>query len=217
MLKRNGEPREQIGHGKLNRGELNRGERDAYNEAFEAIQDEVAALERIKQNVKDLAADPVIFTIPGGPESGPVIHIQNVPIDCWQICSSLLKYGPSQIFLCERSLQGIKEFAVIEKFRSDSPYAQANGDAEVLLTANDPVLLVEEYAANAQQTLRSMASNLVGRAHQIVWQRYASTSPARVIQAISERCAEAASLEEKQREREVLSRNPSTSRTVRSV
>ena len=85
---------------------------------------------------------------------------------------------------------------MIERFRSDSAYARANGDVEVLLADTDPVLLVEEYAASAEHTLRGMASNLVAKAHKIVWARYASTSPARVVQAISEKCARAVSLEE---------------------
>lgn len=190
MLKRNGEPCERPGV--LN---LNRGETEAFNEAYEAIQDEIHGLERLKQNVKDMAADPTIFTIPDGPEAGSVIHIPNVPVDRWQVCSSLLKLRESQIFLCERSLQGVKEFAVIERFKTDSPYAQANGNAEVLMAGGDPVLLVEQYAAGAQRTLRTMASNLAAKAHKIVWQRYASTSPSRVILAIADRCVAAASLD----------------------
>ena len=103
-----------------------------------------------------------IFAVPGGhPEAGSFVQIQNVPIDRWQICSTLLKLRHSQIFLCERSVQGAKEFAVIERFRSDSAYAQAKGDTEVLSAGADPVLLVEEYAASAEHTLRGMASNRV--------------------------------------------------------
>src|SRR5687767_14082455 len=189
MLKRNGEPRE-----RPQPRELNRGEREAFNEAYEAIQDELHALERLKRNLKDMAADAMIFTIPGGPDAGSVIEIPNVPVDRWQICSPLLKLRDNQIFLCERSLQGMKEFAVIERFKSDSPYAQTNGTAEVLMAGDDPVLLVEQYAAGAQRTLRTMASDLAAKAHKIVWQRYASTSPGRVILAIADRCVAAASL-----------------------
>ena len=117
MLKRNGESRENEAFGTLNRGE-----KDAYNEAFEEIRQELEALERIKSAVKAMSEDPASLTMPGGgPEAGSFVHIQNVPIDRWQICSTLLKLRHSQIFLCERSVQGAKEFAVIERFRSDSP------------------------------------------------------------------------------------------------
>ena len=187
MLKRNGEP-----SGNGTHDTLNRGEQDAYNEAFDEIRQELEALERIKNAVQVLTKDPSAFAVPGGgPEVGSVIQIQNIPTDRWQVCSALLKLRNSQIFLCERSLQSAIEFAVIERFRKDSPYAKANGEAEVLLVGSDPVLLVEEYAASAEHTLRGMASNLVARAHRIVWARYASTSPARVVQAISEECMRA--------------------------
>jgi len=202
MLKRNGEP-----NANGTRDTLNRGEQDAYNEAFEEIRQELEALERIKSAVQALTKDPSVFAVPGAdPEVGSVIQIQNIPIDRWQVCSTLLKLRNSQIFLCERCLHGAKEFAVIERFRIDSPYARANGDAQVLRAGDDPVLLVEEYAASAEHTLRGMASNLVARAHKIVWARYASTSPARVVQAISEKCAQAVSLEETETNGEVARR-----------
>ena len=98
---------------------------------------------------------------------------------------------------------------MIERFRTDSPYARANGDAEVLRAGDDPVLLVEEYAASAEHTLRGMASNLVARAHKIVWARYAITSPARVVQAISEKCTQAVSLEENEKKGHNIPRNRS--------
>ena len=205
MLKRNGEP-----SGNGTHDSLNRGEQDAYNEAFDEIREELEALERIKSAVQALTKDPSVFAVPGGgPEVGSVIQIQNIPTDRWQICSALLKLRNSQIFLCERSLQGAKEFAVIERFRKDSPYAKANGDTEVLRAGDDPVLLVEEYAASAEHALRGTASNLVARAHRIVWARYASTSPARVVKAISEKCAQAVSLEENEKNGQNISRHRS--------
>jgi hypothetical protein len=159
----------------------------------------------LKQNLKDMATDPMIFTIPGGPDAGSVIQIPNVPLDRWQVCPPLLKLRDNQIFLCERSLQGMKEFAVIERFKSDSPYAQANGDAEVLMAGDDPVLLVEQYAAGAQRTLRTMASDLAAKAHKIVWQRYVSTSPGRVILAIADRCVAAGSLKNSENHKQMVS------------
>ena len=205
MLKRNGESRENGAFGVLNRGE-----KDAYNEAFEEIRQELEALEHIKSAVKAMSDDPVILTMPGdAPEAGSFVHIEKVPIDRWQICSTLLKLRHSQIFLCERSVQGTKEYAVIERFRSDSAYAKANAEAEVLSAGTDPVLLVEEYAVSAEHTLRGMASNLVAKAHKIVWARYASTSPARVVKAISEKCAQAVSLKEPETNGKIVSQNRS--------
>lgn len=222
MLKRNGErtvvvppPAQQ---------KLTRGEQDAYNEAIEAIEGELEALQHVKESVKGMFEDPVIFTIPRGPDANGVIEIPNTPTDRWQICSSLLKFRNSQVLLCDRKLKGAKEFAVIERFNPESPYAQAVGEAEVLLAGDDPVVLVQEYAARAEHSLQFMASNLVSKAHHIVWARYASTSPARVVSLISARCAEAASLSKVAEERAEHSRhvqppreNASRDRIARSV
>lgn len=193
MLKRNGKPTNIVLPGSQRR--LTRGETDAYDEAFEAIKDEFDALKRVKAGVKDMAEDPVVFTIPQDGVAGEIIEMPNTPTDCWEIQSTLLKLRNSQIFLCGRSIRGQKEFAVIERFRTDSSYAQSYGDADVLLAGDDPVVLVQDYAAKAHQTLRFIASNLVAKAHKIVWERFANSSPSRVIQAISEQCAEAASLD----------------------
>jgi hypothetical protein len=84
----------------------------AYNEAFEEIRQELEALERIKIAVKTVIENPI-------PADGSQGEVQNEPIDRWQISSTLLKLSNSQIFLCERSVPGAKEFAVIEKFRSE--------------------------------------------------------------------------------------------------
>jgi hypothetical protein len=186
MLKRNGKSRETVAAETLNRGE-----KDAYNEAFEEIRQELEALERIKMAVKTMIKNPIPAS---GSDQDSFVEVQTAPIDRWKISSTLLKLRNSQIFLCERSVEGAKEFAVIERFRSDSAYAQANGEIEVLLSGSNSVLLLEDYAASAEHTLRAMASNLVAKAHKIVWARFASTSPARVVQAISEKCAQAASL-----------------------
>jgi len=206
MLKRNGECSQHVASA-VKEKQLTRGEMDAYKEAVEAIEGELEALQRVKECVKGLVEDPVIFTIPGGPDSDGTIEIRNMPADRWRICSTLLKFRNSQVFLCDKPIQGGKEFAVIERFPSDSPYAQANGDAEVLFVGNEPVLLVQEYAARAEHTLQFMATNLVAKAHRVVWSRYASTSPARVISVISEQCAQAASLDRREDGKQVIPKN----------
>jgi hypothetical protein len=62
MLKRNGEPVQYSVPGFS--GKLNRGEFDAYNEAFDQIKAEFAALQRVRSLLDDLNKDPVVFTIP---------------------------------------------------------------------------------------------------------------------------------------------------------
>jgi len=189
MLKRNGEPLQQSAARNLNRGET-----DAYNEAFESIKAELDGLGRVRDDVREMMNDPVIFTIPGGPAAGAIIETRNVPVDRWEICSGLLTLRNSRVFLCKRAVAGVTEFAVIQTYPTNSPYAQANGDTELLMAGPDAVALVENYAVAAQHTLQLIAGNLIAKAHKIVWARFANTSPVRVINAISEECAQAASV-----------------------
>src|SRR5437899_12896960 len=56
-------------------------------------------------------------------------EIQTPQIGQWQVRSRLLNLGQSEVLLCQRE----NEFAVIERFQADSPYAKANGNAEVLM------------------------------------------------------------------------------------
>jgi hypothetical protein len=191
MLKRNGELCKYTVPGFV--GKLTRAEFDAYNEAFDVIKDEFAALERIKNDLKEITANPGISTIPSVQNSKLLVAAKEGEGNngYWDVRSRLLLLRHSEVFLCERSTNEGKEFAVIEHYRPDSEYARANGNAAVLLTGNDPALVVQDYAESAQHTLRFMASNMVGMAQTVVWERYASQSPSRVIRAISERCASA--------------------------
>jgi hypothetical protein len=175
---------------------LTRGEIDSFNEAYGVIQEELASLQRIKECVRDLARNAGAFAVPQGATMDGIIEIPNEPVDRWQIRSALLKLNNSEILLCDRTVGGQREFSVIQRFHAASPYAQANGNAEVLLAGRDPVFLVQAYAEGAQHTLSAMANNLVAKAHRTVWERFANTSPVRVIRAISEKCARAASLDE---------------------
>jgi hypothetical protein len=157
--------------------------------------------------VRDLAKNAAAFTIPPGATADGIIEIPNVPVDRWQIRSALLKLNNSEILLCDRTVGGQREFAVIQRFHAASPYAQANGNAEVLLAGRDPVFLVQAYAEGAQYTLGAMANNLLAKAHKTVWERFASTSPVRVIRAISEKCAQAASLNQDAEQTQAVSQS----------
>ncbi|HVX91067.1 MAG TPA: hypothetical protein VHC20_05590 [Candidatus Paceibacterota bacterium] len=191
MLKRNGEPYEHAGAQALNRGET-----DAYNEAFENIRAELEGLKRARDHVREVTNNPVAFTTSGEPAAGAVITTRNVPPDQWEICSTLLNLRNSRVFLCKRAIAGRTEFAIIQTYPSNSPYAQANGDTELLMAGGDAVALVQDCALAAQHTLHLIAGNLIAKAHKIVWARFANTSPVRVVNAISVACAQAASLHE---------------------
>jgi hypothetical protein len=110
----------------------------------------------------------------------------------WQVRSTLLNLGPSNILLCQKQ----NDFAVIERFRDNLPYAKANGIAEILLERNDPRELAAAFNENAKHTLEFMASNEVATAQRIIWGQFPDQRPERLVAAISERCRLAVSDEE---------------------
>ena len=105
----------------------------------------------------------------------------------WDAQAHLFKFLRSDIYL---GRQGT-EWAVIQRFQGTSPYAQANGQTEILLKGNDPRELVTEYMGQVEHTLRFMARNAVAQAQRVVWEQFPEDDPAKVVRAISQQCATA--------------------------
>lgn len=87
---------------------------------------------------------------------------------------SLLNLGQSEILLYQRAGD---EFAVIERFREESHSAETNGNAEILLQGNNASQLSEDFKANAQHTLKFMASNLVAKGQKVILGTISRSSP----------------------------------------
>lgn len=174
---------------------LTRSEFDSYNEAFETIKDELTAIKQIKSGLSELSVNPGVFTIPDSQFANQTLETKDTEREDlnlkWSIRSRLLQLTCSDVFLCERVIPAGRQFAVIEKYGDESPYAKAHGKTNVLLVTNDAHQAVQDYADRADHTLHFMVSNIVATAQKIVWQRVASQNPSRIIQAISERCSKA--------------------------
>src|SRR6185437_11851993 len=155
---------------------------DGYRAAFGAIAAEFDSLTGLKKQLDK----------PSQVRASSEKEICTSEIGVWQVRSTLLNLGQSDILLCQRK----NEFAVIERFRDDSLFAKANRNAQILLDGNDPVKLANEFKENAQLTLEFMASNLTAKAQKIIWQQYAGDRSERLVEAISERCRLAVSNEE---------------------
>ena len=152
-----------------------------YRAAFGGIASELESLTGLK---KQLAKD-------GFTPSEKEIHTPE--IGRWLVRTRLLNLGQSEILLCQRADY---DFAIVERFRSDSRYAKANGRVEILSQGERNRPLTEEFKANAQLTLEFMASNLVAKAQKVVWEQYPDDRPGQIVAAISERCRQAAANEE---------------------
>jgi hypothetical protein len=147
---------------------------NAYRAAFGAIANEYVSLTGLKEQLDK----------PNHVHSSSEKEVCTSEIGVWQVRSTLLNLGQSDILLCQRK----NEFAVIERFRDESLFAKANGNAEILLDGNDPVKLSNQFKENAQLTLEFMASNMVAKAQKIVWQQNLEEREERLVEAISRRC-----------------------------
>ncbi len=151
-----------------------------YRVAFSAIADEFESLTGLKKQLEKPAAP------------SPEKEICTSQLGVWQVRSTLLNLGQSDILLCQQQ----NEFAVIERFRDESPYAKANGNAEITLEGNDARQLAAAFNANTKHTLEFMASNQVATAQKVIWEQFPDHRPGHLVAAISERCRLAVTNEE---------------------
>jgi len=196
MLTRNGQPAEHTVPGFA--GLLTRSELDAYDAAFRTIRRDFAELEKLQDGVDHLEKIPW--------EHRAVLrHFTSFLSGNgtrWDAYGVLLKSSASEVLLC-RKTDGT-EWAAIQRLPENAPYAKAHGATDVLLTGNDARTVTNEYAAQAQHTLRFMASDLVAKAQKIVWDQYPHANPDLVMRALSERCAHAVKNTEAVREAQSL-------------
>jgi len=153
-----------------------------YRAAFSVIAPEFESLGVLRKQLEK----------PSSVVASPEKEICTSKLGVWQVRSTLLNLGPSNILLCQKQ----NDFAAIERFRDNVPYAKANGIAEILLERNDPLELAAAFNANARHTLEFMASNEVATAQRVIWTQFQEHRPARLVAAISERCRLAVSDEE---------------------
>ncbi|MGA9450099.1 MAG: hypothetical protein WBW41_02015 [Verrucomicrobiia bacterium] len=176
-----GEPREYAVPGDIIR-HFTETEIKGYRAAFSAIANEFEYLTELKKQLEKSA------TVSTSLEK----EICTSRIGVWQVHSTLLNLGQSDILLCQRQ----NEFAVIERFRDESPYAKANGNAEITLEGNDARQLAAAFHANASHTLEFMASNQVATAQKVIWEQFPDHRPAQLVASLSERCRLAVTNEE---------------------
>lgn len=179
LTRRNGEDPKYTAPGHV--GLFTQSEVKSYRAAFGAIAEEFDSLTGLKRQLNRTGSKPSEKEI-CTPETGR-----------WLVRSRLLNLGQSEILLCQRADY---DFAIIERFRDDSVYAKANGGAEILMQGDRNRQLTEDFKANAQHTLKFMASNLTAKAQKIVWEQFPDHRPGHVVAAISERCLQAVANEE---------------------
>jgi hypothetical protein len=154
-------------------GQFGAGEAESYRTAYGAIASEMAAAAKLKGQLDD---------------PGRVVAAPEKEIGGWHVRSTWMTLGNSDVVLCER---GPRDWAVVERFQADSPFARTQGQNHVLLEGKDAASLVEAFQGNARHTLAYLASNAVATAQQVIWEQFPTERAGEVVAAVSERCRQA--------------------------
>ena len=106
----------------------------------------------------------------------------------WHVLKTLVKTSRSELLFCSRALEDGSEFAVFEKFDPNSAYAQAQGNPELLLTSNNPSLLLQDYVESERRMLHLVKQNIEAAVEESLTEKFPGEDNSRVVKAISARC-----------------------------
>ena len=106
----------------------------------------------------------------------------------WHVLKTLVKTSRSELLFCSRALEDGSEFAVFEKFDPNSAYAQAQGNPELLLTSNNPSLLLQDYVESERKMLQLVKQDLQNTVEEMLAEKFPAEDNSRVVKAIAARC-----------------------------
>ena len=107
----------------------------------------------------------------------------------WYVLKTLVKTNRSELLFCSRALEEGSEFAVFEKFDPNSAYAQAQGNPELLLTSNNPSLLLQDYVESERKMLQLAKQDLQNTVEELLAEKFPAEDHSRVVKAIAARCS----------------------------
>lgn len=177
MLKRNGQLcRHRVPDfpGRLTDSELN-----AYQSAFadlENIFDEFAALAK---SINSLDTEAVSRADNSQMEFAEINGVK------WRVNRQLSTGNLGDVFLCK--LENQKEFAIVERFDADSPFAKVNGTYKIHQTGNDARQLLADYRRAERQTLKFLADDLSVDVREHLCEKYSSPDAPRICRALTAR------------------------------
>lgn len=189
MLKRNGEPCQH--EVPSFPGRLTASEFQAYREAFAVVEDQIrafteaaSALADVEKQLPQISAPLVSKVL----EPAQSLESEELKDAGWQIRRTLHNSARSELLLCSREAERNREFAVIERFTPNSPYAKANGSCEIHSSSNDPRLLLQDYIEQEKQLFQLFRNDIVAQVEEVLSQRYPEQNLSRVVKAIAARC-----------------------------
>jgi hypothetical protein len=125
----------------------------------------------------------------------------------WQIRQTLFKSARSELLLCSREAGLEKEFGIVERLNPNSLYAQAHGGSDLLMTSNNPSLLLQDYLENERRVLQMFREDIEATVEETLAEKFPGENHSRVVKAISARCGNQKSAEGQNVRGEKVARN----------
>lgn len=113
----------------------------------------------------------------------------------WQIRRTLFKSARSELLLCSREAGPEKEFGIVERLNPNSLYAQAHGGSDLLMTSNNPSLLLQDYLEDERRVLQMFREDIEATVEETLAEKFPGENHSRVVKAISARCGNQKSAE----------------------
>lgn len=207
MLKRNGE----ICQHEVPEypGLLTDSEQKAYTEALASIEGQLqefnegtTALAEVEKQIPQLT-EQAAETVTNG---APRIALRGTSA-VWQIRGTLFKSNRNELLFCSHDTGQGMEFGIIETFDPTSPYARANGSATLLMTSNQPSVLLQDYLENERQVLQLFRKDIEATVEETLAEKFPGENHSRVVKAISARCGNQKSAEGQNVRGEKVARN----------
>src|SRR5450631_2054719 len=101
----------------------------AYHAAVQTIEGDLSGVKRAREELNRLEQVNLDKPVP------KAFDTLATPEGEWNAHAQLFKSIRSEIFLCRQA--GGDQWAVIQRFQHNSPYAQAHGETDILLKGND--------------------------------------------------------------------------------
>jgi hypothetical protein len=189
MLKRNGEPCQYQVPGFA--GRLTETEHGAYSEAVASVDDQlrqlneaIVALSEMEKQLPDWTE----LAVNSSTQRGQTITVQGEKGAPWQVLRTLSKTAQNEVMICSRGDGSEKEFGVVEKVDPNSAYARAQGACHLLLTSNDPHLLMQEHIENEKTIHQLFRKEIEATVEESLSEKYQGQDMSRVVRAVGARC-----------------------------
>jgi hypothetical protein len=128
-----------------------------------------------KQVVDNVAKDKEAITIRGQDTT-------------WQVQRTLHKSARNELLFCARETGQATQFGIIERFAHNSVYAQVHGNTDLLMTSNQPSLLLQDHLENERRILHTFQKDIETSAEEALAEKFPGQNHSRVVRAISARC-----------------------------